>query len=201
MKFFIERVSGPDIEPLTLLETKRHLRLFDDVKDSDDDVTELIVAAREWCEDFTGRALVDQVWRLTVEDYESGAIRFYKSPVLALTSFVSVAADGEETVVEDVGSPTIVTYEIRGADSKWPSIAPLTGAVWPEGLLRLEFRAGYVNRTSSPIQDASVIPARIRNAMKIWIGAMWDRDEKTFERDMNIAERILRAERVDMQVG
>ena len=53
MNFTLERVTQPDIEPVTLDEMKRHLRCFMSVTDEDDDITALIVAAREWIEDYT----------------------------------------------------------------------------------------------------------------------------------------------------
>ena len=68
MRYALERVSGPDIEPITLAEAKRHLGEFDDVTTRDDDVSGLIQAAREWVEDYTARALIDQTWRLTFGD-------------------------------------------------------------------------------------------------------------------------------------
>ena len=48
------------------MEMKRHLRCFMSVTDEDADITNLIAAAREWAEDYTGRALVDQTWRLSL---------------------------------------------------------------------------------------------------------------------------------------
>src|ERR1019366_2460869 len=66
MNFTLERVTDPDIEPVTLEEMKRHLRCFMTVTDEDDDIMALIVAAREWVEDYTARALIDQTWRLTL---------------------------------------------------------------------------------------------------------------------------------------
>ena len=60
MNFVLERLTQPEMEVVTLAEMKRHLRLFSSVTDEDADITALIVAAREWVEDYTGRVLVDQ---------------------------------------------------------------------------------------------------------------------------------------------
>ena len=174
MNFFLERVSNPEIEPVSLAEMKRHLRLFDDITTEDDDISGLITVAREWVEDYTGRVMVDSTWRLSIDDYVSGDIALRRSPALALTSFVSVAADGVETVLEDVGSPTVNTYEIAEADGRWPRLVPLTGAVWTAGKLRIEFRAGFVNRLVSPQQDASVVPAVLKQAIKLIVGHYYE---------------------------
>jgi len=64
VRFALERLSDPSIEPVTLTQAKLHLREDDDAHD--DEITALITGAREWAEDFTGRALVDQMWRLTI---------------------------------------------------------------------------------------------------------------------------------------
>ena len=68
MLWALELVSGPEIEPVTLAEAKRHLREYDDVTTNDADITALIQGAREWVEQYTARALIDQTWRLTFGD-------------------------------------------------------------------------------------------------------------------------------------
>ena len=153
MKFTLERVAGPDIEPVTLAEMKRHLRCQEGVEVQDDDITALIVAAREWVEDYTARALIDQTWRLTVDEIAGdavqrillrrspvirrhewlrwmrrGEIMLRRSPILAVTSFKSIDAAGAKA---DVGTDT---YSLREADSKWPRLVLMSGT-WPSGTL------------------------------------------------------------------
>lgn len=218
MKFTIERVTQPDIEPVTLTEMKRHLRCFADVTSEDDDIIGLIVAAREWVEDFTGRALIDQTWRLTLGDYVNAfanvdsdtvsgcyrgewapladsSILLRKAPVLGITSFMSVDSDGVETAIDSA------TYELREADSKWPCVVPLTGANWTAGPLRITFRAGFADRLGSPQQGAEVVPVRFKAAIKLWAEAMYDRDEKLMPLLLNVAEEIVRPERSDLSLA
>jgi len=174
MHFVLERVSEPEIEPILLDEMKRHLRGFDDITSEDTDIEGLITVAREWVEDYTGRALIDQTWRMTVTGYESGAIPLRRSPVLSLESFTSVGADGVETSLEDPGSPTINTFQIAEPDSKWPRLVPLTGASWTAGTLRIVFRAGFADRSISPQEGGEAVPRTVRQAIKMIAAHYYD---------------------------
>lgn len=228
MKFTLERVTQPEIEPVTLAEMRRHLRSFDDVTDEDDDIEALMIGAREWAEDYTGRALIDQTWRLTLHGrpgafaggdnvggtrdgalppgygYYQGAwtwgrhgeIMLRKAPVLAIESFVSVDNAGAETAVAPA------SYELREADSKWPRLVALNGATWSTWLtgdLRIEYRAGFADMTGSPQQDPSLVPVRFKQAIKLHVEAMYDRDEKMMPLLLETAEYLLKPERAELQ--
>lgn len=216
MMFILERVTDPDIEPVTLAEMKRHLRCFDDVTDEDDDISALITGAREWVEDYTGRALIDQTWRLTIDQCGGvtgdsvsgfttstgyycgqfqwsrlGEIMLRKSPALAVTSFVSVDAEGSETEID------ADTYQLREADSKWPRIVALNGATWTAGMVRISFRAGFADRTGSPQQEADEVPVRFKQAMKLWAEAMYDRGDNLMTL-LETAEKLIKSERSEL---
>jgi hypothetical protein len=221
MKFTLERVTQPEIEPVTLAEMKRHLRCQEGVEIQDADITALIVAAREWAEDYTARALIDQTWRLTIGDHlqgdqvrgydlpifsggfsrhewlgwmHRGEIMLRRSPILAVTSFKSIDAAGAKA---DVGTDT---YSLREADSKWPRLVLMSGT-WPSGTLEIEFRAGFATRIGSPKDDASVVPTRFRQAMKLWAEANYDRDQYMMELLLKVAEQIIKPERADLSLA
>lgn len=228
MNFTLERVSHPEIEPVSLAEIRRHVREFDDVTENDDDLEALIIGAREWAEDYTGRALIDQSWRLTIHGCpgsfaggdnvggtrdgslpvgygyycgawswgRNGEILLRKAPVLAISSFVSVDSDGAETTIDPA------TYELREADSKWPRLVALNGASWSasmSGDLRIEYRAGFADQTGSPQQGATVVPVRFRQAIKLHVEAMYDRDEKMMPILLETAQALLKPERAELQ--
>ncbi len=195
MRFVLERVSGPEIEPVTLAEMKRHLKTYETVTTEDDDITSLIVAAREWVEDYTGRALIDQTWRLTID--QTGAlvgdsvseIMLRKAPVLAITAFKSVDSDGVETAIDSS------TYALREADSRWPRLVALSGATWGVGNFRVTFRAGFADRTGSPIETASVVPERFKFAIKLWAESLRAEDTADIERLQKAADSVIRSEK------
>lgn len=215
MNFLLERVSGPEIEPVTVAEMIQQVREFSSISQAtQDELGALIVAAREWVEDSTGRALIDQTWRLTVGDYVNvfanvdsdtvsgcyrgawvpradGSILLRKSPVLAITSFVSVDAAGAETAI----APS--TYALREADSKWPSVVALNGGSWNSGTLRITFRAGFADRLGSPQEGADVVPVRFKQAIKLWAEGHYDRDEKLIA----LAESLIEPESANLRLA
>jgi hypothetical protein len=222
MNFTLERVTQPDIEPVTLAEMKRHLRCQDGVTVQDDDITALIVAAREWVEDYTARALIDQTWLLTIGDHlqgdrvrgynlpifsggfsrhewlrwmRRGEIMLRRSPILAVTSFKSIDAAGV------VSNAETDTYALREPKSKWPRLVLMNGVTWPTGTLQIEFRAGFANRIGSPKDDASVVPTRFRQAMKLWAEANYDRDQFMMALLLKVAEQIIKPERADLSLA
>jgi hypothetical protein len=212
MHYVLERVTDPDIEPVTLAEMREHLGEFAGNTAKDDSITAMIVAAREWAEEYTGRALVDQSWRLTIiqlAGYVGDAVSGYRltgrfepvgtdlylrrAPVLALTSFKSVDSDGAETTID------AATYELREADSKWPRLVALSGATWTGAdQLRVVFRAGYADRTGSPIQTAADVPERFKMAMRLWIEAHYDRDPASMDKLIDAAKALLKPLRVEL---
>lgn len=62
-------ISGPASEPVTLAEAKLHCRIDETADDSI--VTALIIAARQAVEEATGRKLVTQTWRASLDAWPS----------------------------------------------------------------------------------------------------------------------------------
>ena len=63
----LQLVSPPTEEPVTLEDLAQHVR--QDNVDDDDYLEALIPAARELIEQSTGRAFIDQTWKLTLRDF------------------------------------------------------------------------------------------------------------------------------------
>lgn len=200
MRFALERTAEPDIEPIDLHAMKRSLRVFDDIDTDDEAIQELITGARQWVERETGRACIDQTWRLTLApelgDVSSGVITgttteavteilLRRSPVLAIESFVSVGADGEETAVDPA------SYELRESKSKWPKVVGLNGTTFASGTYRITFRAGYAERSLSPQQAGEVVPVLLKQAMRLWAEAHYTRDPKSTDLLLKTAEGLL----------
>lgn len=213
-RYALEQLSDPDLEPVTVAEAKAHLGILSSLPATiESRIERLIVTGRQMVENYTGRVLVDQRWRLTLfgNGYESrdlntvtparptwtgdwiwGAkqeIQLRRSPVIALTSFVTVDSAGAETAV------SASAYALREGDSKWPRIAALSGSTWNEWLnydMRIVYRAGYVDRTGSPTESVSAIPSRFRDATLLNVEALFDRDEKMMKQLIESAENLLR---------
>jgi uncharacterized phiE125 gp8 family phage protein len=191
VRYVLERTSEPEIEPVSAAEFIRNVGEFSSAAtERADDISLAITAAREWVEKRTGRALIDQGWRLTLTDDQAAydrvagsadvvtgyitsamtCIPLFRSPVIEITSFVSVDSAGDETAIDSA------TYELREADSKWPKLVALNSASWGTGTYRIGLRAGYANRDVSPGEGASVVPARFRKAILLYAEALYDRE-------------------------
>jgi uncharacterized phiE125 gp8 family phage protein len=86
MKFKITQAAVT--EPVTLDQARNHLRLdtFEDVHEDDDLVNNLITAARQWCEQYTGQALGEYEVTAVADDFPSGKIYLPLGPVLSVAS-------------------------------------------------------------------------------------------------------------------
>jgi hypothetical protein len=217
MMFTLERVSDPDIEPVSLAEMKLHLREYASMTEMDATIESLIMAAREWVEQYTGRALVDQSWRLTLESdgatpdnsvtsdtvKSTGQWKFAKqnelflrrSPVLSIDSVVSIDSAGAETAIN------ADSYQLRLADSRWPKLVALNGAKWSQDVLQITFRAGFADRDASPQQDATAIPARYKQAIKLWVQANYNPNVDDFDALMRAAENLIKGERAELSLA
>ncbi|HJW51773.1 MAG TPA: hypothetical protein VJ501_07170 [Burkholderiaceae bacterium] len=196
MIFTVERLSNPEIEPMTLAEARLALSEFAGVTDRDAEITALITAAREWVEGFTGRTLIDTAWRLSLES-ETGdppssvnGILLRRSPVLEVTRVDTGDADEDEI--------DVANYVVRDARTKFPRLVAIGGtslAPTAGGVLRITFRAGYADLSDSS-GSAADVPERFRTAMKWFMLANYDPDEQS-EARLERAEQIIRPECAD----
>jgi uncharacterized phiE125 gp8 family phage protein len=164
-------VTPPDEEPVTLAEAKAFARI--DVGDEDQVLMDLLKAAREMVEQATGRAFIDQTWRLTLRDWPCGGfVRLPKSPLLEVISVVYRNTDGDYvTLQQDVDYHVDHASEpgaIDPGNGRWP-----TTGCYPDGVV-ITFRAGYVDMVNSPSGD---VPDRAKLAIKSLTGFWYDNRE------------------------
>ena len=99
-------LAGPGEEPVTLAEAKAWCRI--DAADEDALVVALIAAARLHVESVTGRALIEQQWRLTL-DCPKG--RVVPLPVVPVMAVISATADENSIDVELQGDGVLLPGE------------------------------------------------------------------------------------------
>lgn len=168
----LKLVTPPAVEPVTLAEAKQQARI--DVSDDDAFIAALIVAARQWAEQYTGRAFIAQVWQLWlddapgggeelafgVSDLSRGACRHILLPRAPLLSVDSVQTYDESDVAPVWDS---ANYHVDMAHEPG-RLALRAGAVWPtltravNGLM-VQYTAGYG-------ADASSAPEAIKAAIQ-----------------------------------
>ncbi len=96
------RTIGPEAEPVTLAEAKANLRIDHDSED--ELIAALIRAAREEVETSTATAMIDQTWRLAVDDLPAtDTLRLRRGPVKEVLSVTVYGADGEASLLDPAG--------------------------------------------------------------------------------------------------
>lgn len=86
-------VDGPAVEPISLAEMKLFLRVDDAAQDTL--IAVLIEAARQRIESGCGRRLVDQTWRLILDQWpRQGVLRVPCGPLRSIAALRIIDADG-----------------------------------------------------------------------------------------------------------
>lgn len=125
----------PKVEPVTLAAARAHLRV--DGADEDAAILDLIAAARRHVEAATGRALLEQGWRIVRDDVRpAGIVRLEPAPVMSVDAVSLRGADGTASVL------SADAYVVDLASSRLrilPGVRPLVAACQVE----IDITAGY----------------------------------------------------------
>lgn len=148
-RFGLTQTVAPSEEPITLAEARLWCRIDADDTSQDSELTLLIKAARQRCENVAGIALVTQTWKLTLDAFpDDGLIRLPRPPLASVTSIKYLDTSGVEQ--------TLATTEYRvDADSKPGLIQEDSGKAWPAvydvlAAVRVTYVAGYGLAASVP---------------------------------------------------
>jgi len=159
--------TAPTIEPVTLTDLKAFIRK--DSSDEDNLLTALIPAAREWCEAYTNRAFIEQVWRYSLDaDEIPVVIRIPRPPLISVDEVKAYSTLNAESIV--------ATADYFVDVNNLPGRVVLNdGKVWPTELraidsLVFEFTAGYGATAAS-------VPENIRTAIKRVAATMFEHRE------------------------
>lgn len=138
---------------------KSHLRI--DGTDEDVLLDSLIKAAREYVEDFQGRALITQTWEMTLDSFPQMPLKVPKPPLQTVDSIKYVDQNGVETIFD-------AANYVVDTDSEPGRIAFAYGKSWPSVTLKpingvkIQFKAGYGD-------DAASVPEKVKIAMLLYI--------------------------------
>lgn len=138
-------------QPVTLAEAKAQCR----VQHSDEDgfIEGLIAAATEHVEKQTGRAILPQTWRLTLERF-SDEITLPQSPLRSVTSVTYIppvgAAQTLASSVYAVDATSTPGRIVLATDQEWPETLDSVNAV------TIEYQAGYTT-APAPIKHAILL--------------------------------------------
>lgn len=172
-------ITPPAAEPLTLAETKLHLRV--DHNTDDTLITALIATAREWVESYTGKSLVEQTRQITLSSWPYAPLRLHGGPVQEIESVKYTDKTGAEKTV----AATVYYLTPSG------EIALDYGQTWPSDTLRgpgsisIVYVTGYPpleteTETITTTDYGGNIPRQFKQAMLLLIGAWYELREGVF---------------------
>lgn len=175
-------ITPVSTEPITLAEAKAHVRAGTSTTE-DALITALISAAREYCENYTSRALATQTLEMYLDRFPCAyEIELLRPPLQSVTSVTYTDSAGTTTTM------TANTDYIVDADSMMGRIVLPYGKLWPSftpysvNPIKIRYVAGYTD-----------IPKTIKQAMLLLIGHWYANREAigTTEGEMDIAVKAL----------
>lgn len=182
MKYSVNVKTAPAGEPLTRAEAKTHLRVDSDITDQDGLIDGLIIAAREYVENYCRRSLVQRTLELRLDCFP-GQILLPRGPVISLTSVKYLDNSGVLTTVDS----SIYQTDLYSMPAR---VMPVFGSIFPiAGYGRLnavvvEYEAGYAHSSGSPTDLADTVPSSIKAALKLLVGHWYENREVVV---MNVA--------------
>lgn len=155
------RITPPSVEPITLALAKQHLRV--DYTDDDALIPLYISAARDYAENYTGRAFLPQTWQLSLNVFPFNMQQswppasrmqqrsFLNSQMEILLPFAPLSAVNSITYQNPPG--TVVTmdpsqYTVNTGQEPG-SVTPANGVYWPFPMpyvpdtVQINYLAGY----------------------------------------------------------
>jgi len=182
----LQLITDVTVEPVTLAEAKLWLKVEDGITADDALITGLISAVRQMAEQKTGRALLGQTWKLTLDAFPD-AIELTRVPLLAVSSVKYLDRDG----VQQTLSPASYTVDATN-EPAW--VVPAYNVSWPE--TRADINAVEVTWTAGyHATDPTKVPAAIRQWMQLQLAAAYVNREAFVQgqevRGMPFVDRLL----------
>ena len=153
------KVITPPVNPVTLAEARLQCRVDDTADDSL--ISGLIMAAQEYCQHYTQRAIGSQTLELALDEFPDGPIELPYSPATSIVSVKYAGLDSIETtmgineyVLDDY---TYTSWLIRVYGSEWP--IPLAAA----NAVKVRYVAG-----------AATVPSAVHAAMLLTIAHLYE---------------------------
>ncbi len=165
------QTSEVQTEPLTLEQARDHLRVtpYGSPLEHPDDtyISALITSAREFCEEYTRRALVTKTVEAVFDSWSDNKLVLPFAPLQSVTSVQYVDVDGV--------TQTLATT-VYGVDRFRRQIYLKTGQTWPSlysdpNPIIVTAEVGYTNGQSPDIYP---MPQPVLSAMKLIIGNLYE---------------------------
>ncbi len=168
----LTRQTPPAVEPVTVAEAKAHLRV--DVSDDDTYIGTLITAAREWCEQYLDRTLVNTQWVMRFDSFPPDGTQDIELPRPPMSLAGTTTAVSLTFTSETGGTQAYSTASFRVDRNSTPgAVKTLYGQTWPPHLMddnavSVTWWAGYGSAGSS-------VPAAVRHAILMVVGILYEK--------------------------
>jgi hypothetical protein len=205
LHYGLKQTAAPASEPVTRAEAKLWTRLS--ITDDDAIIDSLITAARQWCEDYTGRAFVTQSWRLTLDQFPGvglvarpmataavwpgwwdwpafwDLVRLPKAPLVSIDSVQYVDSLGATQTID----PSLYQADTESEPGR---LRPSYSQTWPAPRLqlasvRVTYTCGY--------GAAAAVPEGVKTAIKMLLGAWYENREAIGDKPMTESPMAVRA--------
>lgn len=156
----LKLITAPAAEPITAADILTRIGVRSgDVLTAD--LEALITSARQWVEEYTGRALIRQTWELALDAFPASAIQLPRPPVSSITSVTYADSAGVVQTLDPSGYSlddySLVNWLLPAYGASWPGTADAANAV------KIRYVAGYG-------ATGSDVPAPIVNAITLIVG-------------------------------
>lgn len=167
----LTRATPPAVEPVTVSEAKAHLRV--DVSDDDAYIATLITAAREWCEQYLDRTLIDTQWTMRLDSFPY-EIELPRPPIASAGTATAVTLT---YTLGDDSTATLSSTQYRVDRNSTPGVVrQLRAGTWPANLD--DYNAVAVTWWAGYGASGTSVPAAIRHAMLMLV-AHWYENRNT----------------------
>lgn len=179
-KYAVKVISQPSVEPISLSDMKLHLKVDGEANspdsNPDDDLIERqIKAARVWCINYLGYAIVQQQFRLYLDEFPDASVDTIDLPFSKLLSIESVTYidtnSAQQTWSSSEYSADTASEQgrlMKDPDYAWPDTRVQRQAV------QITYNAGYAPSDSSPQDYRENIDESIIAAIKLIVGDLYD---------------------------
>ena len=160
-------ITGPTSTPITVDDVKAHCRITSSTEDIY--LESLVKSAIEHIEQVTGRKLINQTWKLLIDEWPDTEIELPFGQCSAVNSVKYTDKDSNEStwdasnyIVDTDSAPGRV---VIGYDKSWP-----TAQLLHVNPIAVEFVSGYG-------ANAAAVPADLKHAIKLLVAHLYENRE------------------------
>jgi len=163
----LKRVTDPATEPLTLTETKNHLRVEHD--DEDTLIATCIQAAREYAEEYLDQTLITTEWQMTLDKFPTN-IELPRPPAMTTASYDDVSLSYND---DNGNIVTLSTSDYRVDNKAIPAVLrPNYAGSWPS--YRADYNSITVTWWAGYGTSGTSVPRRLRHAMLMLVTHLYE---------------------------